>query len=325
MSEYKTLFQEEADKGAKVAWYFRWVIIGVISLLTFVLLLNPETLTEAIGNIIAVGIYTIYNLIILYFLRKKLYNKGKFFFITFDILYISIHIFRIASNYSPFAVSTTATIFIYFIFIFLSVLSFDKRLVIYSTLFTVLCFNLNYYFFYNSFDQEIIPLVISSNPTGHIFKSIYIIMFGIIVTYVPKTINRLLQKQSIIIKKGISAEKKLEINKIQEAHLNEKLVLVKETNSLLQSKNSELRQQKEEIETIAGNLQEANEEVNTQKNIIEKILAKTTDSINYASRIQQAVLPSNDILNNYFAEHFVFYRPKEVVSGDFYLVKKIKK
>lgn len=43
-----------------------------------------------------------------------------------------------------------------------------------------------------------------------------------------------------------------------------------------------------------------------------------TDSIRYAKRIQQAILPDDRSLQQAFPESFVFYRPKDIVSGDFY-------
>jgi hypothetical protein len=43
-----------------------------------------------------------------------------------------------------------------------------------------------------------------------------------------------------------------------------------------------------------------------------------TDSIRYAKRIQQAILPDDQSLKQAFPESFVFYRPKDIVSGDFY-------
>lgn len=45
-----------------------------------------------------------------------------------------------------------------------------------------------------------------------------------------------------------------------------------------------------------------------------------TDSINYASRIQTALLPPEDLLNELLPEHFVLYMPKDIVSGDFYWI-----
>ncbi len=50
---------------------------------------------------------------------------------------------------------------------------------------------------------------------------------------------------------------------------------------------------------------------------------KISDSINYAQRIQTAILPDTKILQRYFPRSFMFYRPKDVVSGDFpWLIKK---
>lgn len=50
---------------------------------------------------------------------------------------------------------------------------------------------------------------------------------------------------------------------------------------------------------------------------------KIKESINYASRIQQALIPSTQALESSFAEHFVFWRPRDVVSGDYYWVRDI--
>ncbi|MBT32549.1 MAG: hypothetical protein CMO01_23035, partial [Thalassobius sp.] len=45
---------------------------------------------------------------------------------------------------------------------------------------------------------------------------------------------------------------------------------------------------------------------------------KITASINYAQRIQKAILPTDQQLKSLFADYFVFYSPKDIVSGDFY-------
>jgi serine phosphatase RsbU (regulator of sigma subunit) len=46
------------------------------------------------------------------------------------------------------------------------------------------------------------------------------------------------------------------------------------------------------------------------------------ESLKYASRIQQAMFPPHEVLNRLLPEHFIFYQPREVVSGDFYYVSK---
>ncbi|MGB0525419.1 MAG: GAF domain-containing SpoIIE family protein phosphatase, partial [Flammeovirgaceae bacterium] len=43
-----------------------------------------------------------------------------------------------------------------------------------------------------------------------------------------------------------------------------------------------------------------------------------TDSLRYAQTIQQAILPSTEVLTSIFANHFLLFKPKDIVSGDFY-------
>ncbi len=49
-----------------------------------------------------------------------------------------------------------------------------------------------------------------------------------------------------------------------------------------------------------------------------------TDSIRYAQTIQEAMLPSQAQMKEVFGEHFVIYRPKDIVSGDFYWLDRLK-
>jgi len=48
-----------------------------------------------------------------------------------------------------------------------------------------------------------------------------------------------------------------------------------------------------------------------------------TDSINYAKKIQSAILPAEETLNAMFPDHFIIFRPKDIVSGDFYWANTI--
>ncbi len=90
----------------------------------------------------------------------------------------------------------------------------------------------------------------------------------------------------------------------------------------VQERTAEIRKQKTEIEEKNRNLSEANQEITRQKEIIEKKNIDITDSIKYAKRIQDAVLPSERILNEHLADAFILFKPKDIVSGDFYWVKE---
>jgi serine phosphatase RsbU (regulator of sigma subunit)/tetratricopeptide (TPR) repeat protein len=60
------------------------------------------------------------------------------------------------------------------------------------------------------------------------------------------------------------------------------------------------------------------QEVEKQKEIIEEKRKEITDSIQYAKRIQGALLASDTFLKKHLPEHFILYKPKDIVSGDFY-------
>ena len=63
---------------------------------------------------------------------------------------------------------------------------------------------------------------------------------------------------------------------------------------------------------------EQKEKVEAQKNTLAYANREVTDSINYAQRIQNAILPSKEQLLEKLNSHFLFYRPKAILAGDFY-------
>ncbi len=88
--------------------------------------------------------------------------------------------------------------------------------------------------------------------------------------------------------------------------------------------NLKILQQKQEIEGKNRQLDLRNEEIETQRDLLFKQNQEITENIEYAKRIQTALLPSNEILDKHLKEHFVLYLPKNIVSGDFYWVKTVE-
>ncbi len=90
----------------------------------------------------------------------------------------------------------------------------------------------------------------------------------------------------------------------------------RKANALLISRNIEITQQKEEIEQQKNRVLE-------QQTILEQQQRNILDSIHYASRIQQAILPQNEILHDLFDTNlFILFKPRDIVSGDFYWLGK---
>ncbi|MFP4024634.1 MAG: SpoIIE family protein phosphatase [Thiohalospira sp.] len=77
---------------------------------------------------------------------------------------------------------------------------------------------------------------------------------------------------------------------------------------IVKERTEEVVKQKEEIEKQRDEIADKNRSI--------------TDSIEYASRIQTAVLPSDDFAKNILPEHFILFRPRDIVSGDFYWMTK---
>lgn len=72
------------------------------------------------------------------------------------------------------------------------------------------------------------------------------------------------------------------------------------------------------IENQKQQVELKNEEVIHQKELVEEKQKEIIDSINYAKRIQQAVLTGEEVWNKISKEHFILFKPKDIVSGDFY-------
>lgn len=67
-------------------------------------------------------------------------------------------------------------------------------------------------------------------------------------------------------------------------------------------------------------LAETNKQLEMQKAVIAEKNKEITDSINYAKRIQDAKLPSDEEVSLAFLKHFILFKPKDIVSGDFYFL-----
>lgn len=99
-----------------------------------------------------------------------------------------------------------------------------------------------------------------------------------------------------------------------------KNILTYFTARLRQHNNIEENQnlEKKKIEKVRDELAEQQEFIMTQGDKMAEQKAKMTQSINYAKNIQRALLPSNDYLESLWNDIFVLFKPKDIVSGDFY-------
>ncbi|TAF32284.1 MAG: response regulator [Cytophagales bacterium] len=90
----------------------------------------------------------------------------------------------------------------------------------------------------------------------------------------------------------------------------------------LKENNAEKERLYKELEAYSKNLEqkvaERTVEITKQKQIIEAKNHSITESINYAKRIQEAALPSLEEIKAAFEDSFVYFKPRDIVSGDFF-------
>jgi len=113
-------------------------------------------------------------------------------------------------------------------------------------------------------------------------------------------------------------------NFLQEKLLQQKAKDLQQKNEKINHINQQLSSQNDEILTQRDEIEAQRDSVTKQKEIIERIHLQLTESIDYATRIQQAILPEEEILAKYVSQYFVLYKPKDKVSGDFYWWSHVK-
>ena len=79
-----------------------------------------------------------------------------------------------------------------------------------------------------------------------------------------------------------------------------------------------IRKQKDLIKEKKLEVETAYTELNNEKKKVEEKNKVITDSMNYAKRIQKAILPEDALMQSFFNRFFVYFQPKDIVGGDFY-------
>ncbi|PHR49928.1 MAG: hypothetical protein COA32_02000 [Fluviicola sp.] len=67
-----------------------------------------------------------------------------------------------------------------------------------------------------------------------------------------------------------------------------------------------------------------NKIIEAQKRVVDVKNKEIIDSINYAKRLQDAILPPNKLITSYLLDSFILYRPKDIVAGDFYFMDVVE-
>lgn len=246
--QFVKLFREDAVWGEHEVIKFRWILIGVILVFIGYIYYSGDT-DRALTSLLLASIYILYNAILNILLRK--YGSAtwiRFLSSTIDVSILSIHVFNYSFLFKPIAVTTAASTFLYPVLILLSVLRYDKRLVVFTTVYSVICFNTIYLIRYPFIEPELLEKVASANWAGQIYKSAYFLVMGYFLYSIPKMINRLNEKHLITFNLRKSSELNLALEKQKNELATIQLRKEKRLNKQLADQKALIEQQKEELQ-----------------------------------------------------------------------------
>jgi serine phosphatase RsbU (regulator of sigma subunit) len=126
----------------------------------------------------------------------------------------------------------------------------------------------------------------------------------------------------------LAGETQLAFKRFKEFHHTKEKVINEESTERLRSLEhrkelEHLRSEKAIMEAKNQELEKAYSLIEESRNEIAEKNKEITDSIKYAQRIQAAILPSDELVKKMLPNSFVFYQPKDVLSGDFYWVSEV--
>ena len=101
--------------------------------------------------------------------------------------------------------------------------------------------------------------------------------------------------------------------------------LTQKQRDIIEQQKTEVEVQKEFADQQRNFAEVKKREAEEQKHLVEEKNKEILDSINYAKRIQTAILPPARIVKEYLPKSFILYKPKDIVAGDFYWMESFAK
>jgi len=195
MDVYKQLLDEETVRGERIAWIFRWILYGVVSGLAVVVYFLQRHEAGLFGILLSI-VPVFYNLLLFPLIRRRRsYPWIRYASVTIDVMGLTLYNLVDTLFTSPLVPVTTATLLLYPTVIFLASLRLDRRLIVYATALSLLTMNALYVFAQTRFDPAIAAQIVSADALGQVYRSMYVILLGGLMLFIPETINRLLKNQ----------------------------------------------------------------------------------------------------------------------------------
>ncbi len=164
-------------------------------------------------------------------------------------------------------------------------------------------------------ESEAFEKVYSLQKQLLLFASILIVLILGISYYVSKQITKPIKDLTFDARQLQKGNFDVEIETNRKDEIGVLAMSFKKMQHSMKKLISELKHINQNLE---NKVQERTQEIQLQKEMVEDKNKEIVDSINYAKRLQNAILPPISHIEKYLPSCFVFYKPKDIVAGDFY-------
>lgn len=145
------------------------------------------------------------------------------------------------------------------------------------------------------------------------FYTLSIVFVISVLFFIVYMRERSIQKSKILLTQTVD-------KKTKELVLQKNDIMIQKEE--IQNQRDRILKQKDKLERKQLTLEFALEKVEQKKVEVEAKNKEITDSIIYAKRIQESVLPPNNFVKEIFPNSFIYYKPKDILSGDFYWIEQ---
>ncbi len=182
-----------------------------------------------------------------------------------------------------------------------------------------------YIYFFDYYNSVSIKVNLNQNFDTNILKDISVLVSGLMFVSSFYYYRKLLSKyaEKLTVQKNDILDKNEELNQ-QNEEMQAQSDNLLELNDEMNLKNNKLLEQKEKIQVQAKKLLSSTQVLEKQNSKLKVQHQQITDSVKYAKNIQTAILPFTSRIEQYI-ELFILYKPKDIVSGDFYWFTHSKK
>ncbi len=278
---------------------YQWNIISYFPNYLFTILFFPSFFIAIfIGKLLKIN-------------RKQVFFKVSLIYLIVVFLCAAINL--ITGHYILVNRIVQAVTIIFYLYLFVySLLQYRKG----NTYARFIVFGFSFYLFgvivYILQNLSLLPIHFLTTNGVVLGTSLEVLMFSLALGDKINAMRKEQEASQADLLKQTQANEKLvtEQNMVLEQKVAEKTKTLQEQNEELLSSEEEIRQNMEELQAIQEQLEHNLSVVTKQHELI-------VSSVNYALRIQNAIIPNENILKTYL-DCFVFFRSRDIVSGDFY-------